>query len=129
MFRTMLVEDNPLFREMVKAILQSQFPLIDIIEAADGEEAMRAMDSLPIDLIFMDVRLPGENGLALTRKLKNDHPGTTIVILTSYDLPEYREAAVRYKADHFLSKASIGNLEILTLVETILVEKGFNVSA
>ena len=129
MFRTMLVEDNPLFRGIVKAILQTQFPLIDIIEAADGVEAMRAMGSLPIDLIFMDVRLPGENGLEVTRKIKNNHPGTTIVILTSYDLPEYREAAIQYKADHFLSKASIGDQEILTLVETILLDKGFNVTA
>jgi len=42
----------------------------------------------------MDVTLPGEDGLELTRKIKADHPGVTIIILTSHDSPEYREAAI-----------------------------------
>jgi len=128
MFRTMLVEDNPSFRIVVKSILQSQFPLMDITEAADGVEALQKIDFRHPDLIFMDVRLPGENGLELTKKIKSVHPTIIIVILTSYDLSEYQEVAVQHKADHFLSKASIASQEFLTLVEAILSEKGFNVN-
>ena len=128
MFRTMLVEDHPGFRKTFKVILQSQFPLMDIIETGDGMEALRKVESLHPDLIFMDIGLPGENGLELTRKIKSNHPSITIVILTSYDIPEYRETAMQYKTDYFLSKASIAGQEILTLVGAILSEKGFNVN-
>ena len=125
MFKTMLVEDNFSFRQLVKNDLQSQFPSTNIIEAADGVEAFQNIDSHPPNLIFMDIQLPGENGLELTRKIKADHPEIIIVILTSHDLPEYREAAIRNKADYFLSKDSKTS-EIFILVKSILLEKGFS---
>lgn len=125
MFKTMLVEDNPSFRQLLKNHLQDQFPSMKIIEAADGIEALQKIDSHPPNLIFMDIQLPGENGLELTRKIKADHPEIIIIILTSHDLPEYREAATRNKADYFLSKGSKTS-EILKLVKSIMLGKGFN---
>ncbi len=125
MFRTMLVEDNSSFRQLVKNDLKDQFPSMDIIEAGDGIEAFQKIDSHPPNLVFMDIQLPGENGLQLTRKIKADHPEIIVIILTSHDLPEYREAATRNKADYFLSKDSISTDEIFKLVKSILSEKGF----
>ena len=127
MFKTMLVEDNSSFRQLVKNNLQEQFPSMKIIEAADGIEAFQKIDSHPPNLIFMDIQLPGENGLELTRKIKADHPDIIIIILTSHDSPEYREAAIRCKADYFFAKDSIiGNNGIFPLVKSILLGKGFN---
>jgi CheY-like chemotaxis protein len=126
MFKTMLVEDNSPFRQLVKDTLQGLFPSMDIIEAADGVEAFQKIDSHPPNLIFMDIRLPGENGLELTRKIKADYPGVIVIILTSYDSPEYREAANQYKADYFFSKDAIVNDGIFTRIKSILLEKGFN---
>jgi DNA-binding NarL/FixJ family response regulator len=126
MFRTMLVEDNSSFRQLVRNDLQSQFPSMNIIEAGDGVEAFQKIDAHPPNLIFMDIKLPGENGLELTRKIKADHSDIIIIILTSHDLPQYREAAMRCKANYFLSKGSIGTGEISRLVKSILLEKGFN---
>ena len=125
MFKTMLVEDSTSFRQVVKNSLQDQFPSMDVIEAADGVEAFQKINSHPPNLIFMDITLPGENGLELTRKIKADYPDTIIIILTSHDLPEYREAATRCKANYFLSKDSKTS-EIFKLVKSILLEKGFN---
>jgi len=125
MFKTMLVEDNSSFRQVVKNDLQSQFPSMNIIEAGDGIEAFQKIDSHHPNLIFMDIQLPGENGLELTRKIKADHPEIIIIILTSHDLPEYREAATQNKANYFLSKDSKTS-EIFKLVKSILLEKGFN---
>jgi DNA-binding NarL/FixJ family response regulator len=127
MFKTMLVEDGTSFRQLVKNNLQDQFPSMDVIEAGGGIEAFQKIDSHPPNLIFMDIRLPGENGLELTRKIKADYPNIIIVILTSHDSPEYREAAARDKANYFLSKDSITTDEIFKLVKSILLEKGFNV--
>ncbi|MBP1695690.1 MAG: response regulator receiver protein [Deltaproteobacteria bacterium] len=126
MFKTMLVEDNSSFRQMVKNNLKDQFPSMDIIEAGDGIEAFQKIDSHHPNLIFMDIQLPGENGLELTRKIKADHPEAIVIILTSHDLPEYREAAIQNKANYFFSKDSIKADEIFRLVKSILLEKGFN---
>ena len=126
MFKTMLVEDSTSFRQVVKNSLQDQFPSMDIIEAADGVEAFQKIDSHPPNLIFMDITLPGENGLELTRKIKADYPEIIIIILTSHDLPEYREAATRNKADYFFGKNWIATDGIFKLVKSILLEKGFN---
>jgi DNA-binding NarL/FixJ family response regulator len=126
MFRTMLVEDSSSFRQVVKDNLRDQFPSMDIIEAADGVEAFQKIDSHPPNLIFMDISLPGENGLELTRKIKADYPDVIIIILTSHDSPEYREAAIRNKADYFFSKGAIISDGVFTLVKSILLKKGFS---
>ena len=126
MFKTMLVEDNPSFRELIKVTLQDEFPSMDITEAEDGVEALRKIASHPPNLIFMDIRLPGENGFQLTRKIKADNPGVIIIVLTSYDTQEYREAATQNRADYFFSKSGIANDGMFTLVKSILLEKGFN---
>ena len=104
MLRIMTVEDNIPFREMFKNNLLSEFPSMEVIEAANGEEAFKRLASYPIDLVFMDIRLPGENGLDLTSKIKAKYKDVTITMLTSYDLPEYREAAARCEADGFIVK-------------------------
>jgi DNA-binding NarL/FixJ family response regulator len=126
MFKTMLVEDSSSFRQLVKDTLKDLFPSMDIIEAADGREAFQKINSHPPNLIFMDIRLPGENGLELTRKIKADYPDVIVIILTSYDSPEYREAAAQNKADYFFAKGSIATDGIFKLVKSILLEKGFN---
>jgi DNA-binding NarL/FixJ family response regulator len=119
--RTLIVEDSALYRKLLKETLHSRFPSMEIIEAEDGEEAMQKISAHPPDLIFIDIKLPGENGLQLTEKIKAKYPDVIVIILTSYDTPEYREAAVQVKADRFLSKGSSSKEGILALVESILV--------
>jgi DNA-binding NarL/FixJ family response regulator len=107
MLRTMTVEDNLPFRETFKGNLLSEFPSMEMIEAANGEEAFKGLSSTAVDFVFMDIRLPGESGLELTRKIKAKYKDVTIAILTSYDLAEYREAAARCGADCFITKDSM----------------------
>jgi CheY-like chemotaxis protein len=104
--RIFIVEDNAFFQQFLKETLHDRFPLADILEATNGEEALQRIKIFLPDAIFMDLRLPGENGLELTRKIKAQYPNISIVILTNYDLPEYRDAAHQSGADHFLSKDS-----------------------
>lgn len=126
MFKTMLVEDNSSLRQLVRDHLQDQFPSIDIIEAANCVEAFQKIGAHLPNLVFTDIKLPGENGLELTRKIKTDYPDVIVVILTSYDSPEYREEAIRCKADYFFLKEALTAEWILTLVKSILLTKGFN---
>ena len=96
------------------------FPTVAVDEAADGDEALQEVDAFLPDLIFMDIKLPGENGLELTKKIKAAHPIITIFILTNYDIPEYREAAFQYGADRFLAKTSLNRMELEELVKSFL---------
>jgi DNA-binding NarL/FixJ family response regulator len=125
-FKTLLVEDNTAFRQSLKEILNTQFPSMIIEEAADADEAMQKVVTLLPHLIFMDIKLPGGNGLDLTKKIKKNYPGISIVILTSYDFLEYRQAASQYGADRFLSKGSVTRELIVGLVQSFLEKKNSN---
>ena len=102
----LIVEDNAFFLQFLKETLHSRFPSTEILGASNGEEALQKIKIFPPDAIFMDLRLPGENGLELTKRIKAQYPDVIVVILTNYDLPEYREAAYQCRADHFVSKDS-----------------------
>jgi DNA-binding NarL/FixJ family response regulator len=116
MLKILLVEDSTLFRQTFREALRRTFPSLLIEEAADAEEGLeKAIRFLP-DLLFVDVRLPGESGLELTKKIKKRYPEMTIVILTHHDLPEYREAAQNAGADGFVSKVSLDLLEIASFL-------------
>ncbi len=66
--KVLIVEDSALFRQILKDTLHDRFPSIEIHEATDGEEAFQKIETLRPALIFMDIRLPGENGLELTKR-------------------------------------------------------------
>ena len=120
MFRILIVEDSFLFRKLLQETLQSQFPAMEIIETTDGKEAQQKIDSSNPHLVFMDIELREQNGLELTKRIKAQYPQTIIIILTSHDLQEYREAAYQNSADYFLSKGSVTKAEILALINPIL---------
>jgi DNA-binding NarL/FixJ family response regulator len=119
MLRVLIVEDNGVFREAFKKGLLDYFPSMAIEEAANGDEAFQKIKGGPPHLIFMDVRLPGVNGLQLTQKIKKDFPDINIAILTDYDLPEYRQAAIQCGADRFYVKSSFKWDELEALVKSI----------
>jgi DNA-binding NarL/FixJ family response regulator len=125
-FKTLIVEDNPLFRQTTLDILATQFPSMVLEAAANGETALQSIGETLPDLILMDIKLPGENGLHLTQHIKKKHPGVVVVVLTSYDWPEYREAAYKFGANHFMIKGSSTNKEIVELIESILADLGFS---
>jgi DNA-binding NarL/FixJ family response regulator len=117
MLRTLIVEDSIPFRTVIKSELLSQFPSMEVIEAGNGEVAFKKIASYPIDLIFMDIGLPGESGLEVTRKIKANYKDVTIAMVTSYDSAEYREAAARCGADCFIAKDSIRWDQISAMVK------------
>ncbi len=128
-FNVLIVEDNLTFRHALGEILQSQFPDMAIAEAGSGVEAFEKIRVFKPDLVFMDVRLPGENGLEITRKIKIQNPDMVVMILTSYDLPEYRDVALQYGANHFIVKGSSTFEEISSLIKTYAARQKKHFSA
>jgi len=122
MLRVLLVEDNRIYREVFKGALHQHFPGISIEEADNAEEALKKIMAGTPGLIFVDIRLPGMNGLQLTQRIKKDFSRIPVAILTGYDLPEYREAAIQYGACGFFVKESLKWEEVAALVKSIADE-------
>jgi DNA-binding NarL/FixJ family response regulator len=120
MFHILIVEDNPLFSRILVATLLAEFSDMKMSTADTAEAAWLLIEKEPPDIAFVDIRLPGENGLELTKRIKARLPGTIVIILTSYDLPEYRRAAGEIGCDHFLLKGDATNEEVVALVKSIL---------
>ncbi len=116
----LLVEDSEIFRDALKEVLKQRFPHVIIEEASNQRTAIEKATALSPDLIVMDIRLPDGDGLSLTKKLIQILPTTKVVILTSYDINEYRQAAQMNGAIGFLIKGEVTSEELMDEVERIL---------
>ncbi|WP_459129846.1 response regulator transcription factor [Guggenheimella bovis] len=102
----MLVDDEKLIREGLKVILQSYGDIGVVCDAKDGEEACSIAQEKEIDVILMDIRMPGMNGVEATRCIKKSKPEIKIVILTTFQDSEYIDQALSYGASGYLLKDS-----------------------
>jgi YesN/AraC family two-component response regulator len=118
MLKILIVEDNPLIRDTFKVLFTKHSSSTIVDEASDGKEALEKVGSFQPDLITLDIRLPDESGLELTKKIKATNPNVRVLILTGHDYPEYKEMAARYGADGFLAKGGASK-EILAVVESL----------
>ena len=123
MSKILIVEDNRSFSDALGAGLQADFPDVTLVNAAGIQEALATVDSMQPDLIFVDMRLPDGNGLDFTRSIRAAGFKSVIIILTSHDLPEYREAALGSGADYFMAKGSVEVHKIFAIVESILASR------
>ncbi|MFJ8082457.1 response regulator [Streptomyces sp. NPDC096205] len=106
MIRVLLADDQSLVRAGFRALLDAQ-PDIEVAgEAADGEEALRAVRELRPDVVLMDIRMPVLDGLAATRCITADADlkDVKVVMLTTFELDEYVFEAIRSGASGFLVK-------------------------
>ncbi|MDM8515742.1 response regulator transcription factor [Desulfobacterales bacterium HSG16] len=116
MTKVLIVEDSPTFRKTFRDALSRRFPFLIIKEASNGREALDRIKSFDPALVFMDIRLAGESGLELTEKIKAENPEIIVIILTNYDLPEYRKAASDGGADDFIPKGALSLTKIEGLI-------------
>ena len=119
MVKTLIVEDNATFRNTFKEALCQRFPSMEVEEAVDSDQALEKVKAFCPRLIFLDIRIPGESGLELITKIKSTIPGSVIIILTDYDLPEYREAAKKGGADLFIPKSSLNMSRLTTYLQSL----------
>ena len=102
--RVLLADDQPLLRHGFAMILSAQADIEVIGEAADGAEAVRLTGLLRPDVVLMDVRMPGMDGIEATRKITSVSPPTRVIILTTFDVDEYAFDGLRAGASGFLLK-------------------------
>jgi len=112
----LIVEDNISLRKMMKDILVAELDFANIVEASNVKETLMEISKNLPDIIIMDIKLKKENGLKLTKLIKEKHPQIIIAINSNYDSLEYRKAAQQKGADVFLSKKTnnVGDIIALT---------------
>jgi PAS domain S-box-containing protein len=117
--RLLIADDHLLAREGLRAVLAGEPDLEVVGEAADGREALELCRLLRPDLLLMDVRMPGMDGLAATRALKADGDATSVLMLTTYEDPDYLFEAVRAGAVGYITKDA-GKHELIRAVRGAL---------
>lgn len=103
--RVLLVEDSPVVAERLRESLR-EVPGVSVTDTVDRESA--AVDKINhggIDVVILDLHLNRGTGFGVLRALQQTNEKPTAIILTNYDLPEYRRQALALGADHFLDKA------------------------
>lgn len=100
----LLVDDQPLLRAGFRMVLDSH-PGIEVVgEAGDGLEGVRETERLLPDVVLMDIRMPGVDGVEATRRIVDAGLASRVLVLTTFDLDEYAFAALRAGASGFLLK-------------------------
>jgi DNA-binding NarL/FixJ family response regulator len=102
--RILVADDHQVVRAGFAELLDTQPDFTVVATAADGAEAVRACHQLTPDIVLMDVRMPGMDGIQATRQLTAGDDGPRILILTTFDLDEYVYDALRAGASGFLLK-------------------------
>ena len=99
-----LADDQALMRMGFRMVLEAEEDITVVGEASDGTSALAQAKALHPDVILMDVRMPGMNGIEATERIAQECPGTRVLILTTFDLDEYAFAGLRAGASGFLLK-------------------------
>jgi len=120
----LIVDDDALFRELFGRVIAKRFPEARIAEAADIGLARAQIRRNRPDVAFIDVCLPDGSGLDLVKELRREGSSATIAVCTSYDIPEYREAAERSGATCFLAKDGLKADDIARVVARVARAEG-----
>lgn len=104
MIRIMLVDDQEMVRVGFRMILEAESDFSIVGEASDGAEAIEVADRAKPDIILMDVRMPRVDGIEACGSIRDRHPSTMVMMLTTFDLDDYVHAALRAGASGFMLK-------------------------
>jgi DNA-binding NarL/FixJ family response regulator len=116
--RVVVVDDHALHRDGTRQILDAHPDLQVIGDASSGEVALALVNQLRPDVVLMDIRLPGINGIEVTRRLTRDHPDIRVLMVSAYDEDEYVRGALEAGAAGYLSKTAPGK-ELVQAVRAV----------
>ncbi len=104
--RVILADDHPLTRQGLKAYLEREENLELVGEAADGTEAWKLIEEQRPDVALLDIRMPGQDGISLARRIKESGQKVAAIMLTSYDSQQYVLASLKAGAKGFVLKTT-----------------------
>ncbi len=123
--RVLLADDHNLVRAGVRRILETQ-PGFEVVgEVADGEAALAVLAKTPVDVLVLDLSMPGMDGFELLRRAREVAPGTKRLVLSMHENAEYVARAVREGADGYLLKDSAVQ-ELVSAIEAVQAGRAFH---
>ncbi|WP_093062107.1 response regulator [Psychrobacillus sp. OK028] len=121
MMRLLIVDDEPIEREGMEAILKKAFPDVLIAQAKNGRMAIDLADSFQPHLVLMDIMMPGMTGLETIEKIQENHPKIKFVMVTAFDMFDYARQAIKLGVKDYVLKPSKAS-EIALTVGKVLEE-------
>jgi two-component system response regulator YesN len=106
MIKLLIVDDEQIEREGMAAILRSKFPDMELMQAKNGKLAVELVPQFRPDLVLMDIKMPGMNGLEAIERIGADYPATKFIMVTAYDTFEYARSAIKLGVKDYLLKPS-----------------------
>ena len=103
--RLLIVDDNDDFRAMLKAFLEKNDLGVEIFEASSGEMGVAKAACVKPNVVLMDINLPNSTGLAAAAEIKTDNPDCQVIVLTMFNVVQFKEAAKRIKVTDFIGKS------------------------
>jgi DNA-binding NarL/FixJ family response regulator len=116
--RVLLADDQALLRKGFRMILEEEPDIVVVAEAADGHEAIELTGRHRPDVVLMDVRMPGMDGIDATAGIVAAYPASKVLILTTFDLDEYAFSGLRAGASGFLLK-DVPPTELVGAIRTV----------
>jgi DNA-binding NarL/FixJ family response regulator len=113
--RVLIVDDHPVVLEGLHAMLSTDRNIEIVGEAGDGAEAVKMVEEKEPNVVLMDIRMPGMDGVQATRHIKQQSPATAVIVLTMYDTDAYVVDAVRAGATGYLLKDAPRELVLDTI--------------
>lgn len=123
--RVLIADDHAILRKGLIEILNSSYPTLEYFEAANGLEALQISRKQDLDLILLDISMPGRNGLDTLKQMRSDGNTAKILILSVQPEDQYAIRVLKAGASGFLNKDSAPE-ELLSAVRTVM--NGKNIS-
>jgi DNA-binding NarL/FixJ family response regulator len=118
--KVLIVDPSPIFRRTLKDVIQTSETLVNVAEAGTIGQAEDILKDEAPDVVFLDIALPRGNGVQFIASIRAMVPDSRIVVLTSHDSTEYREASLQKGADIFLSKERSGGLRLIDVIHATI---------
>lgn len=122
--RILLADDHTLVREGVRRILESQRSAWAVSEVSDGEAAIAKVATGEVDVLVLDLAMPGRDGLEVLAEVKKSRPSVRVLVLTMHDDPAYVSRAVQSGADGYLLKDSAVQ-DLVTAIDTVMEGRAY----
>jgi DNA-binding NarL/FixJ family response regulator len=122
--RVLLADDHTLVRAGVRRILEAQEGLAVVGEVSDGESALAFVGGTDVDVLVLDLTMPGMDGFEVLRRVKGTRPGLKVLVLTMHANPEYVARAVQDGADGYLLKDSAVQ-DLVAAIEAVMADRAY----
>ena len=118
MIKVLMVDDHIMVREGIKRIIDDTNDIDIVAEAASGEEALKALNNIGVDIVLLDISMPGKNGIQTLKEIKKHNPTMKVLMLSMHAEEQYAMRAIKAGASGYLTKDSASD-KLVTAIRKI----------